>query len=122
MLLLQLITNLCDFTMQVTAGITAPFIFPLSYYPESKVLEVVGSGFITQVLSGLSWLAQTGLYVQIVQFSAMIIYNLIMHLITGSALTLSQHCLNFIQIFIQYIIPSFVGIELPLLAFVVHAK
>jgi len=106
----------------VTAGISSPFIFALSYYSESKVLNVMGAGFLRELLSGLAWAAEAGLYIQLTQFFAIIFSRVLQHLINLDALDLSQHLLSFIQLFIQYIIPSFLAIELPLLAFTVHAK
>jgi len=46
--------DLGDFAMQVVAGISSPFIFALSYYSESKLLNVMGIGFLRELLSGLS--------------------------------------------------------------------
>jgi hypothetical protein len=114
--------ELCDFAMQVVAGISSPFIFALSYYSESKVLKVMGIGFLRELLSGLAWAAEAGLYIQLTQFSVMILVSVLQHLMNLDVLDLSQHVLTFLQLFIQYIIPSFLAIELPLLAFTVHAK
>ena len=52
----------------------------------------------------------------------MVVYNLIVQMIVGSELTPSQHGLRLIQTFTLNIIPSFVGIELPLIAFNLHAR
>ena len=82
----------------------------------------MGTGFLRELLSGLAWAAEAGLYVQLTQFSAMILVSVLQHLMYLDVLDLSQHVLSFLQLFIQYIIPSFLAIELPLLAFTVHAK
>ena len=82
--------------MQVTAGISSPFIFGLSYFSESKFLKVMGTEFLTQLLKGLAWAAEAGLYVQLIQFSAMILSTVIQHLIYVDALDFSQHALSFI--------------------------
>ncbi len=86
---LQFVGNLCDFVMQVTAGITSPFIFAMSFYSERNVLKVMGNGFLRELLSGLDWAAEIGLYVQLTQFTVMILYNVLQHVMNLAALDLS---------------------------------
>ena len=65
----------------------------------------MGIGFLRELVSGLAWVAEAGLYVQLAQFSVMILYNVLQHVMAFDLLDPSQHALSFIQLFIQYIIP-----------------
>lgn len=64
MVVLQLVITLCDFIMQIVTGVTSPFLVPLSYYTESRVLEVVGIGFLKQILMIFDWIATGGFIIQ----------------------------------------------------------
>jgi hypothetical protein len=63
---LQVVTTLCDFIMQIVSNVTSPFLVPLTYYQEDRVLTVVGKGFLRQVLQIFDWIAIGGLIIQFI--------------------------------------------------------
>ena len=78
------VIQLCDFAMQIVTGISSPFILSLSYYSEDRVLEVMGASFLTELLNALKNTAAVGLSIQFVQFTGMVVYNLILQMIVGT--------------------------------------
>jgi hypothetical protein len=45
--------DLSNFVLQVFGGLSSPLLAIFSYYPEKKVLEVIGAGFLHDILQML---------------------------------------------------------------------
>ena len=97
-------------------------VFLLSILRESTIDSFIGSDILSKVLAVMNYITDYGLILQLVVFGLLIYKQIPLHYYTWNTYTLGQHALNFIQVFLLNIFPSFVEDMVPLLSFKIYAQ
>ncbi len=63
MLALRFSVSIENFLLQIASTITTPFVALFSYYPESKILNVIGDNLLYEILNAMDIITEIGSWV-----------------------------------------------------------